>query len=515
MSYSLSETDVTGRSFRGRNPHVADIYKDDASTIREAARVTGRSDPFSSAICATWVPTVITDPREHDNPIVFANAAFAKLTGFEREETLGRNCRFLQGPATSRKDVARLQVAIDARERIELDLLNHKKDGTAFWNRTLVSPVIEDHEDTAYLLVWQFGTTSEQPCPASCTRGRDNREITTACRDVEPRTSDSHLPFALSASQLGSWTLDPFTNEYQTCDRSKEIFGHPAVGPVTYEQLAATIHPDDRDRAAKAFKGAIDQEDQIEVDLRVLTPGGGERCVHISGGRDRSGKSTTPLLAGIVQDITSRRRAEEHRALLADELNHRVKNTLMSLQAVVSQTMRHATSVEEAAITLGARIQAMAAANDLLVNEHFESASIFDLFDRTLAPFGVEDGCRFSFKGPDLRLPPRLVVSFALALHELATNATKYGALSNAAGMVQISWMVVTDPDASRLHLVWTEKHGPRVERPTKTSFGTLLLQRVLEREIGGTAEISFLPEGVSFKAIAPLYGKGVSADRI
>ncbi len=246
------------------------------------------------------------------------------------------------------------------------------------------------------------------------------------------------------------------------------------------------------------------------MDFRVLTPGGAERWVHVSGRGDATNAGTV-LLRGIVQDVTSRRRADEHRDLLANELSHRVKNTLTSLQAVVAQTMRHAGSIDEAAITLGGRIQAMAEANDLLVNEQFESASIRDLLARALAPFGVEDSKRFILEGSDLRLPPRLVVSFALSLHELATNATKYGALSNAEGIVRISWIVVTDNDTSRLHLVWTEEHGPVVEPPTKTSFGTQLLQRVLEREIGGTTEVSFLPKGLSFKAIAPLSETGAA----
>jgi two-component sensor histidine kinase len=203
--------------------------------------------------------------------------------------------------------------------------------------------------------------------------------------------------------------------------------------------------------------------------------------------------------------VSARRRAEEHRALLASELSHRVKNTLTSLQAIVAQTMRRATSVEDAGTTLEARIQAMAAAHDLLINERFESASLRALLGRTLAPFGGEDGARFHMAGQDLRLPPRLVVAFALAIHELATNATKYGALSNAAGVVNLQWHVTDDAHPRQLHLTWTESGGPPVQPPKQTSFGTQLIQRVLAHEIGGTAKICYDPDGIVFRAAAPL----------
>jgi len=111
---------------------------------REIHRSISGSDPFSAAVRATRMPMIITDPRLEDNPIVFVNDAFAKLTGYTREETLGRNCRFLQGPATNTSDVEKVRQAIFARKPIEIDLLNYRKDGTTFWNRLLLSPVFDE-----------------------------------------------------------------------------------------------------------------------------------------------------------------------------------------------------------------------------------------------------------------------------------------------------------------------------------------------------------------------------------
>ena len=127
------------------------------------------------------------------------------------------------------------------------------------------------------------------------------------------------------------------------------------------------------------------------------------------------------------------------------------------------------------------------------------------LLDRTLAPFGIEDERRFKLDGPDIKLSSRLIVGLALALHELATNATKYGALSKEAGVVRIEWNVENDWHPHRLHLNWIEAGGPAVEIPSRTGFGTQLIQRVLAHQTGGTAKLSYEPEGVRFSVVAPL----------
>lgn len=111
---------------------------------QELHRLAGGSDPFAAAVRATRMPMLITDPRQEDNPIVFVNDAFFRLTGYSRSETLGRNCRFLQGPGTNSVDVGRIRNSIDRRVPIELELLNYRKDGSTFWNRLLISPVFDE-----------------------------------------------------------------------------------------------------------------------------------------------------------------------------------------------------------------------------------------------------------------------------------------------------------------------------------------------------------------------------------
>lgn len=479
--------------------------QEEARIVRELTRDDNGSDPFASAVRATRMPMIITDPRLPDNPIVFVNDAFGKLTGYDRDEIMGRNCRFLQGQDTDMADVGRVRDAIRAREPIELDLLNYKKDGTHFWNRLLVSPVFGNDNTLLYFFASQYDVTIERERLVNLQRDRDGLETEVARRIAELQESEQRLQFALDAGRLGSWSINLDTQRLSASAECKKICGRAPTDPLTLEELRESIHPDDRHIQAEAIEQAVRDRSLLDVEYRLRTPAGQERWVQIRGQASYRADGTPLALTGTTQDVTERRRAEEHRALLANELNHRVKNTLASLQAIVSQTMRRATSVDDAGKTLEARIQAMSAANDLLISGRFESTSLRALLNRTLAPFGVEDRQRFRITGEDLPLPPRLVVAFALALHELATNAAKYGALSNAEGVIDLSWKVADGWQPHDLHLTWTERGGPPVVPPTQTSFGTQLIQRVLAHETGGTAQVWYLPEGVVFEAVAPL----------
>jgi two-component sensor histidine kinase len=178
---------------------------------------------------------------------------------------------------------------------------------------------------------------------------------------------------------------------------------------------------------------------------------------------------------------------------------------LATLQALVSQALRTASSLEEAGASLTSRIQAMASANDLLVNERWETAAIEDVIERALAPFRGEGDDRIRIDGPALRLAPRVAVGLALALHELATNAAKYGALSTGNGRVEVRWDVAASERPHRLHFTWQELGGPVVVTPTRVGFGSKLITRVLASELGGTTNLDYHPDGVVFTATAPL----------
>jgi two-component sensor histidine kinase len=192
-------------------------------------------------------------------------------------------------------------------------------------------------------------------------------------------------------------------------------------------------------------------------------------------------------------EIEQRRRAEEAKELMLSEIKHRVKNTLGTVQAIAVQTFRQAPSEERD--SFAARLRALADAHDLLTDSNWDGASVSEVVQRALAPFQERHRERFHVSGPNAWLNASKSLLLAMALHELSTNAVKYGALSNGSGVVDVAWEL-TD-DTSRLRLNWRESGGPRVEPPQRKGFGSLLIKRALVGD-EGAASLDFAPEGVA-----------------
>jgi PAS domain S-box-containing protein len=218
--------------------------------------------------------------------------------------------------------------------------------------------------------------------------------------------------------------------------------------------------------------------------------------------RNDEGEVVASVVA--VVDIDQEKRAEAHQRLLINELNHRVKNTLATVQSIASQTLRNAGSTEEARPALEARLFALSRAHDVLTRENWESANLWDIVGEAMAPFRHHRERRLHVQGPPVRVLPRMALAIAMALQELATNAVKYGALSNASGSVRVEWRAAGGDDP-RLHLVWTEEGGPPVHAPRRRGFGTRLIERSLAQDLNGRAEIEFRVTGVVCTVDAPL----------
>ena len=210
-------------------------------------------------------------------------------------------------------------------------------------------------------------------------------------------------------------------------------------------------------------------------------------------------------LWGIQRDITDRMQAEEQRTLLIHELNHRVKNTLATVQSIASQTLRNARTMQEAKVAFEERLIALARAHDVLTQENWEGAKIRQIVDQALAPYAGQGRNRVEMRGPELRLLPRVALALSMALQELATNAVKYGALSSPQGRVLVAWSVEEAGPSPRLCLRWEESGGPAVQPPTHQGFGSRLIERSLARELNGEARIEFRPDGVVCSVSAPL----------
>jgi PAS domain S-box-containing protein len=204
---------------------------------------------------------------------------------------------------------------------------------------------------------------------------------------------------------------------------------------------------------------------------------------------------------GTNTDISDQKRAEGHQRLLINELNHRVKNTLATVQSIASQTLRNAETTEDAREALESRLLALSRVHDVLTRENWDGADLRELVAEAVEPYSNPGEDRLHLFGETIRLPPRMALALAMALQELATNAVKYGALSNATGEVRIEWRDGDD----RLHLTWSETGGPPVQVPTRRGFGTRLIERSLASDLNGEVRISFEPTGLICTVDAPI----------
>ena len=215
------------------------------------------------------------------------------------------------------------------------------------------------------------------------------------------------------------------------------------------------------------------------------------------------------FFTGVMRDVTDRRRAEELQRLMINELNHRVKNTLATVQSVAGQTLRNAEDMEDARDSLTRRLLALARGHDILTRESWDGAELVDVVESVVAAHG--DTERFLVDGPAVRLAPKAALALSMALHELMTNAAKYGALSNAEGRVRLTWRRTKSDPGQRLQLRWEETDGPPVSTPRRQGFGTRLITGGLARELGGEVRLDYPSGGVVCEIDAQLSRTGES----
>jgi PAS domain S-box-containing protein len=214
------------------------------------------------------------------------------------------------------------------------------------------------------------------------------------------------------------------------------------------------------------------------------------------------------LFTVILRDITARKRAEEHQALLLRELAHRVKNTLAVVQSIAAQTRRFA-APEQFYDTLTGRLAALGTAHDLLTRSDWEGAALAEVVRLGFAPYeGLSPAQRWTIDGPDIWLAPNEAVTLSLVFHELATNAAKFGALSNACGKIEVCWDVDDDDKPAEVRIAWRESGGPKVSSPMAGGFGSKLLERAVAHELGGQTVVDYAEAGIEYRLRLPLSAK-------
>jgi PAS domain S-box-containing protein len=337
--------------------------KSDQQKDAEAEVESFRKDlgPFVVAAETTRMAMVFTDATKPDNPLIFANDSFLSLTGYDREEVLGKSFNFLMAHSDDAEVLTRIKAEFEGSSS-GTEVLCCRKDGGEFWTGVFISPV-----------------------------------------------------------------------------------------------------------------------------------------------RDEGG-DIVQYFASFV-DLTEHKEDEAQSKMLIDELNHRVKNTLSTVQSIVWQTLRTPSDPKVIRESIESRLFALSRSHDLLTREKWESAGLLDIVHDALEPFGVSGGRadRIAIMGENIRFPPKSALALGIAFNELATNAVKYGALSNAAGSILIDWTMETTPAGQQLLLNWKEKDGPPVAPPAHKGFGSRVIERGLAHELEGTIHLDYRPDGLVCTMDIPL----------
>ena len=322
--------------------------------------------------------------------------------------------------------------------------------------------------------------------------------------ETELREARDALTLATQASHLGWATWDFTTGAMTWDDRGRDIMDL-CPSENTVEDWQRRVPQDDQDALRTEVRRSYEARQPFDLIYRVRRRDGSERRIHGTG-TIRLDADGTPLGGtGLVRDVTEQWRETEFQKLVIGELNHRVKNLLSLVNALVTQTGTAGRTAEEYQATLSGRLDALGAISSIDLDTTTDTVDLKDLVEAVLAPHRIDRSGAVILDGSRLRLPMRHGRMIGLALHELATNATKYGALSSPAGTVCLAWRAEDVDGEPCLFLSWQEQGGPTVFRPQRSGFGSRLLQQVVASETGGSAELGYEADGVTYELTLPL----------
>jgi len=312
------------------------------------------------------------------------------------------------------------------------------------------------------------------------------------------RQSEERRSIALSAGDMGSWEVDLRNGHIEWDEGPYRIFGvDPATFKPSVERIEAMIHPEDRDKnsvAAIVARGEL----RFQVEFRIVRPNGEVRWCYGAGIISRDPQGMPTRMNGVTVDVTDRKRAEERQMLLAREVDHRAKNMLAVVLSVLRLTK--AKSTPEFISTVEGRIHALAATHNLLSATRWQGANLRQIVDEEMAPYRADHRERVVAEGPAAMLLPATAQAVALALHELATNAAKYGALSTDTGKLQLKWSISSEA----LELEWTETGGPPAAPPSSLGFGLSIVRSSIEAQFRGGVVYDWQPTGLRCRLVIP-----------
>jgi PAS domain S-box-containing protein len=416
------------------------------------------------------------------------NAAMCKLLGYTEEELLARTVVDVTHP-DDRDESRELALRLDAGESDVFDVEKRylRKDGTVVSVRTTVNAIRDElGRPLRHTVVTQDLTARKQAEQAL-------------------EASNARLQLALNATRLGWWQYDPRRRLILVDTRLKEIFDF-TDDETSIEEFIKRVHPDDLEKVWADREAALNPADPKPYahEYRIRRRDGEVRWVEAHGLADFEGvgrERRAVNFVGTVADVTERKEREEREHLLMREVNHRAKNVLSVVDAIARQTTTN--NPEDFIERFSERIQALSANQELLVRNEWRGVEIEDLVRAQLLHFVDLIGSRIVLDGPKLRLNAASAQAIGLAVHELATNAGKYGALSTDKGRVDVSWAT----DNRTLAMSWTERDGPPVSAPERRGFGTIVMETMAARSVNGKVQLDYARSGLIWRLTCPAAG--------
>ena len=410
---------------------------------------------------------------------------FCTIWGWSRDALMTMKISDITHPDDRVSSVTNFEATISEGKSFTNEMRYIRPDGCVVWTNNSATMIRDESGDPYRILTVSLDVTSKR-----------KSEI------VLKRTSES-MRLAIEGAGMATWELNLQTMEGPWSQNRFEMLGYPVfdTGRASYADWLERVHPDDIDRADAGARRCFCDGTPFEIEYRILRADTGEeRWLRSNGSLIPASTGQAARFVGISFDITDRKRAEVRQQLLIDELNHRVNNTLSIVQSIARHSIKPSSSASEIADAFDGRLTALSSIHNLLTTGLWQAISLRQLVNTSLKPLARE--AQVQAKGPRVMLGTRTAVTFALALHELAVNALKYGALSVPTGRVKIEW---TFSDARNLHLSWVEQGGPNVKAPTQIGFGTRLIEKGLAAEFRGHVETIFDPKGLIFRLAAQL----------
>ncbi|MBJ6125788.1 sensor histidine kinase [Microvirga splendida] len=321
------------------------------------------------------------------------------------------------------------------------------------------------------------------------------------------QVSEERARLALEAGHMGTWWYDPGKNVGGWSPQAAAMIGLPeTMSSMDPNDWIGILHPEDVNRVVEKWRTAVKNRGDYEDEYRIRMSNGDIRWIGSKGRVFLDTRKRPVHFVGILHDITEQKHAEEQQRFFLNELNHRVKNTLATVQSIASQTLRTTETPAQFREAFEGRLLALSKTHNLLTRQSWREAELRDVAEQELAPYRKAGDERVVLDGPDVKLPARYAINLGLVLHELVTNAAKYGALSTSAGHLEVAWSVVEGGDRPKqLRIHWSESGGPPVAPPKRQGFGSRLIRRSIEGELGGYMVLNFAESGVAYDISIPL----------